>query len=226
MRPEFLPTDHLRKNLVGCVFTRLTVLGYIGQRDNSSASLYWCRCECGVEKAVAGRDLIRGEAKSCFCLALETRIHSGEYRGDSVSPEMRAFQSAKTRCTNPKAAGFKDYGGRGVKFRFESFEQFLAEMGRKPSSEYSLERVDVNGHYEQGNVKWATDKEQARNKRNNILLTYKGQTKTQAEWTETYPQLRWRSHRGWCLECAIENPKGVSCKHRRVDALIEVLKEK
>jgi hypothetical protein len=89
----------------------------------------------------------------------------------AANPERKAFHGAKTRCTDPNADSWKYYGGRGIEFRFESFNQFLLCVGERPGPEYSLERINPDGHYEPGNVRWATTPEQARNKRK-IVLDY------------------------------------------------------
>ena len=95
----------------------------------------------------------------------------------------KAYQNAKYRCRNPKAHCFKDYGGRGIEFRFESFEQFLNCIGPKPDG-YTLERKDNAGHYEPGNVAWATRKSQARNRRSNCYIIYKNEKITLSELSE------------------------------------------
>jgi hypothetical protein len=91
-----------------------------------------------------------------------------------LAPEYRAYQGAKDRCTNPKNSGWKNYGGRGIKFKFASFEQFFAELGKRPKGK-TLDRKDNEGNYELGNVRWATLEEQQRNKRpdKNYVLTMK-----------------------------------------------------
>ncbi len=90
------------------------------------------------------------------------------HRIGGASSEIQAFYDAKGRCTNTKHKRYKDWGGRGIQFRFASFAQFLAEIGTKPSSEHSLDRINNNGHYEPGNVRWATKLEQMHNRRGTI----------------------------------------------------------
>jgi len=82
-------------------------------------------------------------------------------------PERLAFLDAQRRCTNPKVKAWKYYGGRGIEFRFTSFDQFFAELGPRPEG-MSLDRKDNDGHYEPGNVRWATPSEQNSNKRRRV----------------------------------------------------------
>lgn len=79
--------------------------------------------------------------------------------------ERNSYKAAEQRCNNPKQAGYKYYGGRGIEFKFTSFKQFIDEVGPRPSPQHTLDRINVNGHYEVGNVRWATQHEQANNKR-------------------------------------------------------------
>lgn len=81
-----------------------------------------------------------------------------------LTPERRAFNSARTRCNNPNTAVYSYYGGRGIEFRFTSFDEFFKELGNRPSDSHSLDRIDNDGHYEKGNVRWATKKEQIGNR--------------------------------------------------------------
>jgi hypothetical protein len=93
-----------------------------------------------------------------------------------------------SRCTNINHHAYADYGGRGISVCnrwLNSFEDFLTDVGRRPSAKFSLDRFpDKNGNYEPGNVRWATSKQQQRNTRSNRLLTYNGETKCVAEWAE------------------------------------------
>lgn len=94
--------------------------------------------------------------------------HGLTRRGEPVSPEYRAWYQMVYRCTNPKFPQWKDYGGRGIKvcdaWRY-SFTTFLKDVGPKPSSKHSIDRIDNEGNYEPGNVRWATRKEQNSNQR-------------------------------------------------------------
>lgn len=82
-----------------------------------------------------------------------------------MTPELRAFNSARTRCKNEHSAVYAYYGGRGIEFRFTSFDEFFEELGERPTAAHSLDRINNNGHYEKGNVRWATAKEQQNNRR-------------------------------------------------------------
>lgn len=87
------------------------------------------------------------------------------------TPEYRSYSGAKQRCTNPKAKRYQDYGGRGIEFRFTSFKEFITHVGLKPTPRHSLDRNNNDGHYEPGNVKWATPSEQNKNQRKRFVLS-------------------------------------------------------
>lgn len=155
-------------DLAGKRFGRLTVIAFHGIAKDRQAQ-WRCRCECGRETIVAGGHLRSGHTKSCVCLSVElTRarhVTHGQRGKGKTTTEYIAYTSAKTRCNNPQSQDYSEYGGRGIEFRFRSFEEFFAELGPKPGKEYSVDRKDVNGHYERGNLRWATPKEQANNRR-------------------------------------------------------------
>lgn len=119
------------------------------------------------------------------------------------------------RCENPKRKQFDKYGGRGIRVCTEwrvSFERFLADVGPAPSSRHSLERIDNDGHYEPGNVRWATNWEQSRNTRYNMFLTLNGKTMTLIDWATRLRMRRetiaTRLKRGWSHEQALTTPVG------------------
>ena len=131
---------------------------------------YLVRCDCGTEKAVMGYDLRPGKTVSCGCHRRAAAVISGHRNrrhGDHRTAEYRCWAGMKKRCNNPNDSSFTNYGGRGVTVcdRWMSYENFLADMGRKPSATHSIDRREVNGNYEPGNCRWATPLEQALNKR-------------------------------------------------------------
>lgn len=85
--------------------------------------------------------------------------------GLSYTCEYNSYLHARYRCCNPKCDGYENYGGRGIQFRFKSFEEFIEHIGLKPSPELTLDRINNEGHYEIGNVRWATRAEQTHNSR-------------------------------------------------------------
>ncbi len=116
-----------------------------------------------------------------------TNGHKGHTKthGLSSSPEYWAWASMKARCLNVKSPQFADYGGRGISVSPEwvaSFESFIAHIGRRPSPQHSIDRIENDGNYEPGNVRWATSATQNRNRRNNHWVTFNGKTLTLEDW--------------------------------------------
>jgi hypothetical protein len=157
---------------VGDKWHRCTVLDVIRGRNTECL----VQCECGVYKIVHARHLIDGRVKSCGCwkdeLVRERRYRHGHSVGRALgireTPEYRAWCHAKERCGNPNVRNYHDYGGRGIRMCAEwqaSFDAFIEHVGLKPSRQHSLDRIDNDGDYEPGNVRWATRSEQVRNRR-------------------------------------------------------------
>ncbi len=129
-----------------------------------SGHLIWtCKCDCGADCEILGTVLCSGRQRSCGCINLAYK--HGHARKGKISPEFNAFTNAKARCTNPNNPGFSGYGGRGILFKFSSFTEFMKDVGPRPQNGLSIDRIDNDGHYEPGNLRWATGTEQQHNKR-------------------------------------------------------------
>ena len=130
--------------------------------------------------------------------------------------ERRAWFNMQSRCNNPLTPLFERYGGRGIRVLYSSYEQFLSDVGPRPSAQHSLDRIDNDGHYEPGNCRWATRAEQLSNTSRNRRLTHKGKTLTVSEWASILNvktnTLLYRLKRGWpverCLECNTDKKRG------------------
>jgi hypothetical protein len=125
--------------------------------------------------------------------------------------EYTPFVAARSRCNNANHHAYRKYGGRGISFCFDTFAEFLLAVGRRPSKEYTLDRINNDGNYEKGNVRWATKQQQSRNQSTNQLLTFNGQIKTIAEWSEClglkYITIWARLKKGWSTErCLTKEP--------------------
>lgn len=158
-------------------FGRWTVVNEHG-RDQNGRRTFLCICDCGVEGVVAGTYLTCGRSQSCGCLQRERAPGAKPTHGRSRTPEYRAWQQMKFRCTNPNAESWVNYGGRGIRVCqkwIDSFEAFLDHIGPRPSSRHSLDRIDNDGDYEPGNVRWALKRTQARNRRRPRVATASGQ---------------------------------------------------
>jgi hypothetical protein len=132
-----------------------------------------CQCGCGEPAPIATQTSKKhGRVKGQPCRFINghsnriTKVKHGASRKSGMSSEYVAYHGAKTRCTNPNIKGFEYYGGRGIQFLFTSFEEFFAEVGLRPSPSHSIDRYpNSEGHYQPGNVRWATKTEQRVNQR-------------------------------------------------------------
>jgi len=195
-------------DLTGQTFGRLTA---VRRAEFPKQPTRWeCECSCGTRKLIRADCLRRGVTVSCGCWNREQKIKHGAAFVGKKKPEYRIWKGMVGRCTSPGTTGYKDYGGRGIdvcaEWR-ESFQAFFDHVGKRPSSKHSLDRIDNNGNYEPGNVRWATPIEQARNKRTARFITHNGITKTLPEWAEDIgimpATLRCRLKHGWPVERAL-----------------------
>jgi hypothetical protein len=158
----------MMNNLVNQRFGRLIAVEDVG-RSKDGQVLWRCPCDCGNEIITKAGQLRQGKAKSCGCLRKDypPRLRHGWARGKRSS-EWLAWRRLKQRCLNPNHTRYAYYGGRGIKVCdrwLNSFENFIADMGPKPTSDHSIDRADNDGDYEPGNCQWVTKSEQMRNRR-------------------------------------------------------------
>lgn len=160
-------------DITGKTFGKLTVVEFHDYVGTPKRAMWLCKCKCGNNKITGGNDLIRGMVASCGCLRKMggARTHGeANHINRPATKEWRAWSSMRARCLNQQNASYDDYGGRGIKVspKWDKYETFLYDVGRAPSSDHSLDRIDVNGDYEPNNVRWATYWQQAMNKRGPI----------------------------------------------------------
>ena len=155
------------KDFAGQRFGRLVALSPAAQ-DGRRRTMWHCACDCGGALRVRTDALTGGNTVSCGCGSRGRRRHGDSYCGGRrrPSPEYVSWRAMKNRM-RPTHDSFKYYGGRGIKVceRWLRYENFLADMGRKPSPIHSIDRIDTDGHYEPGNCRWATPAEQTKNRR-------------------------------------------------------------
>ena len=219
------PTQSARF-MEGRQFGRLLVLHRAEPPVRTERSrLYWlCECQCGNRVIVRGTQLRRGMTRSCGCLRDDARKGNQHARkhGLWATPEWQAWSSMRRRCYEPGTTGYERYGGRGIKvcerWRY-FFEDFLADMGPRPSPKHSLDRINVDGDYEPGNCRWATSKEQNQNRRSNRSLTFNGETLLMSQWAErigiSKELLHYRLKAGWSVEQALATPVSRDAWKRR-----------
>ena len=197
-----------RLNLVNHTFGRLKVTDFAYSKNGRS---FWkCKCECGNEKIIIGKDLQRGTIRSCGCLRAETSRKRMTTHGATDSRLYNIWTSMKQRCETSKEEKFiKDYQNRGIKVceewhDFAVFQKWALENGYKDN--LSIDRIDNNKGYYPENCRWADNIIQANNKRNNRWLTYNNKTQTIAQWARelgmNYNTLGQRIRMGWSVEKA------------------------
>lgn len=204
--------------------SRLTILKTYRKEAHGSKRQYClCRCTCGTEKEICKSSIDNGLTRSCGCLHKEVQVATGatsnKTHGDGsrrrgVAREYDAWRSMMKRCYDEKHPAYPSHGGRGItvcqEWR-ESYENFLANVGRKPTPSHTVDRYpDNNGNYEPGNVRWARPKEQARNRRDNVLVAFNGKTQCASAWDEELSLVQGTVSRrislGWTVERALTTP--------------------
>lgn len=199
-------------DLTGQQFSKLTVLELA---ESANGQRQWkCLCECGGFIKATTDDLHGGRKKSCGCLR-------GESHGMTATVEYKAWRHMLGRCLNKDNKSYKDYGDRGIKVCdrwLHSFACFIADMGLRPSPKSTLERIDNEKGYSPDNCRWATSKEQNRNKRSTHLITFNGERLCLSDWAIRLgihsTSLRYRI-RNWTLEQALTIPASENYWHQK-----------
>jgi len=201
-----IPIEHL----VGKRFGILTVEG--DSADAVRPRQLLCRCDCGTLKTIRYSNVQSGNTTSCGCKQYADR-KTGRRTKRSYA-EYKIWDGIKQRCLNPRDSHYQAYGGRGIvicdRWRL-SFEDFLADMGPRPSAAHSIDRKDNDGPYSKGNCRWVTADQQSRNRRNSHYLTAFGRTMILRDWAREFclneQTIFARLTAGWPAEIALTAPK-------------------
>lgn len=198
----------------GTRYGKLTVVDT--GRTVNKVKMSLCQCDCGTFTVVSNAHLISGHTTNCGCSHFEENEEKKKQRESNYRhPIYQAWRSMRERCYSPNAQQYHNYGARGIivceawRKSFKAFQQWALNNGWKKG--FSLDRVNNDGNYEPTNCRWTDNVTQGRNRRTNVLLTYKGETKTVADWAEVtglyYTTILERIRKGWSPEDVIEKPK-------------------
>lgn len=200
-------------DLTGQRFGWLTVVCKV-KRPGQGNTTYWlCKCDCGNETTVRPGCLFKN-TKSCGCYLKTITANRSTTHGLRHTPEYHTWLDIKQRCTNPKNKEYFRYGGQGIAVCqrwLDSFQQFYTDMGPKPSSKHSIDRIDCAGPYSPENCRWATAREQRLNTSRTEWVTINGITKCLQEWCDDLGISRstvyYRTSKGWSLVDALTVPR-------------------
>lgn len=203
-------------DISGQKFGRLTAIRRLEFRPKpcgGGRSIWLCSCNCGGETKVAVTDLRAGRRVSCGCLRREKAKTVNRSHGMSATPEFFVWTRMIRRCFDTKDKAYSRYGAIGISVCDEwrhDFGAFFSHIGPRPTPNHSIERINNSKGYEPGNVKWATDSEQRRNKRNSIYVEMEGNTVFLKDYCREhgidYFLIHSRLKSGWPIHLAISEP--------------------
>lgn len=212
-------------DLTGKKFGRLTILELVPKKikhDATRQAFWLCQCDCGNTHIAGSKSLRNGDTPSCGCITKERLTKHGGY-GTRL---YNILDKMKYRCNNDKSKDYKHYGARGIKVcnewqdatnGFINFYKWATNNGYR--NNLSIDRINNDGDYEPNNCRWVDNATQSNNRRTNRLITYKGVTKTLAQWSNSTgissATIRERLRRGWTIEQSLTtSPKGRHRKHK------------
>lgn len=182
-------------------------------KQSGYRALWDCKCDCGRDFVANRSALTSGNTKSCGCLKIDQLTQRNTKHGKARSSEYNLWTRIKRVCTRPQSNRYVYYGARDIKMCerwHQSFQDFLSDIGQRPTPRHSLDRINNNGDYEPKNVRWATCQEQMLNTRSNRHIIYKEQKLTISQASATfginYFTLYTRLQHGWPVEKAISTP--------------------
>lgn len=191
---------------IGVRYGRLIVTEILRENGKTYAK---CICDCGGSALRLIGGLRQGSTRTCGCARHYAHVVHGNARVGKTTTEYRIWKAMRSRCETPTCPAYSNYGGRGIVVceRWGVFANFLADMGRRPSLQHSLDRINNDGPYSPDNCRWATKVQQGRNSRKNRLITFNNETLPISEWTERVGFHAWtigqRLREGWSIERAI-----------------------
>lgn len=196
------------QDITGQRFGKLVAIRMTGY-NKWRRQLWEFRCDCGTVCIKDRNQVTTAEGtRSCGC----NQFGHNKKHGKHGTREYIAWKAMRQRCNDPNSIGYPNYGGRGIKVcdRWDDFSLFFADIGPAPSTAHTPERIDNDGNYEPGNVRWATRAEQSRNTRVNHLLTFQGRTQPVVDWADELGLKRdtvyRRLYRGWSIEKTLTTP--------------------
>lgn len=221
---RYISLPYRADDITGQRFGRLVALGPIGRNDRRS--IVWrCLCDCGKHTDVTAVSLRSGHTSSCGCLRLERNWAATKTHGMTNTRLYRLWTAMLARCHSSIAKGYADYGARGIevcpewRHDFQVFHDFVTQLPNYNTKGYTLDRIDNDGNYEPGNVRWASRWIQSRNNRRNVVITHDGRTKCLSDWAEELGVLRstlaGRLARGWSVERAFTTPVQLQYRNGR-----------
>lgn len=171
------------KDYAGQKFGRLLALSLIERASNGTDHKWQFQCDCGRLHTTSIKSVRGGHTSSCGCIHSEVLSERNRTHGKSHLREYKVWKDMRARCGNRRNKEYPNYGGRGIEVcdRWKKFENFLADMGVAPAGT-TIDRRDVNGHYNSANCWWAPADDQANNKRTTRRITLGGETKSLAQW--------------------------------------------
>ena len=207
-------THYRFKDLTGLRFGKLVAVRPVGR--SSRDGYYWeCVCDCGGKKIALAMKLRSktSPVKSCGCIPIGAKQKHGHAIKGSRAPEYTIWANMIRRCTDPNDSSYRRYGERGINVHplYLDYRNFIKDIGPRPTPKHSVDRINNDGNYEPGNIRWATRNEQARNRSDTRFVTFNGETRPAVEWAEV---LNINKHTllvrlyslGWSVEDALTKP--------------------